>query len=135
MSIKAVAGSRSLINTSNLLLALMALVFLNACATGDRYHWGRYESLVYAMYNDPNEAVPERQISLLTQDIQRAQSQGKPVPPGVFAHLGFQYALAGDSGAAEQAFDTEKRLYPESKVLIEGMQARARKALERKPRN
>lgn len=112
-------------------LFIIAGLFLTGCASRDQYYWGNYENLIYAMYAKPNEAIPEQQIAKLTQDIRSARAQGKPVAPGVFAHLGYMYALSGDTTAANKAFDEEKRLFPDSVALIEGMQARAEKHRKR----
>lgn len=111
--------------------ALLALLVLTAsgCATrSDHYYWGHYEPLIYAMYLRPGTADAPTQIDKLTADIEQANSLGKPVPPGVYAHLGFMYAIAGKMGNAEEAFNREKALYPEATVLIDGMMQRARAA-------
>ena len=110
----------------------LALIFaisagLSGCVSNNQYYWGQYENLIYKMYLEPGSAQPQEQIVKLTQDIERAEAAGKPVPPGVFAHLGLMYAQVGNASSANNAFENEKRLYPDSKVLIEGMQNRASK--------
>ena len=110
-----------------LLLLTVFTLLLAACASRDQYHWGQYEVLIYSMYVKPGEAPPERQIVKLTEDIQRARANGKSPGPGIFAHLGYMYALSGDEAAANQAFEEEMRLFPDAVVLIKGMQARAKK--------
>lgn len=90
------------------------------------YYWGNYESLIYNTYVKPGDADPQKQIDLLTEDIQKSENNGKPVAPGIYAHLGFMYATQGNIKQAENAFLEEKKLYPESAVLIDGMLKRAR---------
>lgn len=109
-------------------LFLLAMSFLAGCATvNQQYYWNSYEGLIYDMYNKPGKATPDVQIDKLTRDIQKAESVGRPTPPGVYAHLGFMYAAQGNMEKAEAAFNEEKTLYPESEVLINGMLERSKK--------
>jgi hypothetical protein len=110
--------------------SVIACSILSGCATGpqDQYYWGQYESLINDMYVNAGQATPVVQIEKITQDIQQAENQGKPVPPGVYAHLGFMYSLEGNVGAATEAFNEEKSLYKDSQILIDGMLERANKA-------
>lgn len=104
-------------------------VLATGCATQqEQYHWGSYEQLVYLMYAQPGESTPEVQIERLTRDRQKARKQGKPIPPGVNAHMGMMYAALGNTGQALAAFEEEKRLYPESRVFMDGMIKRAQEA-------
>ncbi len=115
--------------TTNIACALLILIFLQGCeTTGPLYYWGSYEQLLYDMYNKPGKAPPGVQIEKLTRDISKAESRGLAIGPGIYAHLGYMYAIQGNIGKAEQAFNNEVILYPESKTLIEGMLTRARKA-------
>jgi len=114
-------------NKSVKIFSLSALVALTGCATKhDHYYWGHYESLVYDMYIEPGSADATTQISKLETDLQKAEAEGKPVPPGVHAHLGYMYATAGKVDQAVSEFTTEKSLYPESAVLIDGMMSRSK---------
>ncbi|WP_020410529.1 DUF4810 domain-containing protein [Hahella ganghwensis] len=107
-------------------IVLMALSLLVGCATQQSlYYWGEYEPLIYDMYNNPGEAVPSVQIEKLTRTIQQAQSQDMQVPPGLYAHLGMMYAEEGNPSLAVEAFELEKKLYPESTAFIDGMLERA----------
>ena len=85
------------------------------------YRWGVYEEVVYDMYANPGTADPETQVIKLSEDIARTQSEGKQVPPGVHAHLGYMYYLAGNSDAALWEFATERDLFPASAVFIDGI--------------
>lgn len=94
-------------------------------APKDHYYWGNYEALILAMYTEPGSTDPVMQIEKLTADLQQAESIGKPVPPGLYAHLGFIYAMNGNESQAEAAFYEEKERFPESAVFIDGMMERA----------
>ena len=86
-----------------------------------RYHWGAYEDLLYRMNANPGEATPEAQIDKLSRDIQLAGALGKPVPPGVHAHLAYMMILTGNAAGAQKNLKLEKRLYPESSVMVDRM--------------
>ncbi len=108
---------------------LILCTFAAGCVVGpkDQYYWGNYEALVLAMYAEPGSADPKMQIEKLTSDLQQAENSGKPVPPGLYAHLGFMYAMNGNVSQAEAALIEETKRFPESTVLIEGMLARVKK--------
>lgn len=107
-----------------LVLFFMSLV---GCVSSQRslYYWGAYESLIYDMYFKPGSAPPSKQITLLNEAIEQAEAIGKPIAPGIYAHLGFMYAIDNQAAASKAAFQQEMALYPESRVLIQGMMERA----------
>ena len=103
-------------------LSLWVLLTLTTgCASNQHYYWGEYEGLVYKMYNKPGQATPAAQVDLLTRDIEKAQAAGKPIPPGVYAHLGYMHVIQGNVDQSKTAFFQEKALYPESTVLMDKM--------------
>lgn len=102
---------------------LMLLGACNMTVEKERYYWGSYENLLYKMYITPGEASGAEQIDNLERDI--LQAGDRAVPPGLFAHLGFLYAAEGNIAKAEESLNIEKELYPESRVLIDGMLERA----------
>ena len=102
-------------------LMIAALCALSACASKSLYHWGRYEDLIYDMYVNPGKADTSTQAAKLSEDIDKAHAEGKAVPPGVHAHLGYLYYQQGNLGGAQQEFQTEKRLFPESAAFIDGI--------------
>ena|SRR5689334_7809059 len=108
--------------------AIAALLALSACVKPSLYAWGRYEDLIYQMYMKPGAADPVTQTAKLREDIEKANAEGKAVPPGVHAHLAYLYYQQGDLGAMKQEFLIEKKLFPESAVFIDGVFER----LERK---
>jgi len=112
--------------TSWAVLALLGMVLTAGCAANkDLYYWGDYEQLIQNAYIKPGSADTGTQIEKLTADIQKAAATGKKVPPGIYAHLGFLYALEGKDSQSKAAFKQEMDLYPESRTLIEGMLQRA----------
>ncbi|ODS24709.1 hypothetical protein AB835_02230 [Candidatus Endobugula sertula] len=108
-------------------LGILFVLSLSACTTtnNDLYHWGHYESLIHTMYNEPGSATPEEQITTLQSDIEAAKGGNKPIPPGLYAHLGFMYSLTGNMASAVDFFNREKELFPESAVVIDRLTKRA----------
>jgi hypothetical protein len=107
-------------------LIAAAATLVTACTTSqDIYYWGSYEQSIYESYVKPGEVDPVKQIETLNADIEQAANNGKPVPPGVYAHLGMIYASVGQLDAAMAALNAEKALFPESTVFIDGVIARA----------
>ncbi len=94
------------------------LVLMAGCASQQIYYWGQYEDLLYLQSNEPGKANPQYQIQKMEEDIEKAQSKNLPLPPGFYAHLGYQYLLAGNATKARAGFETEKRKFPESAVLM-----------------
>ncbi|WP_191602936.1 DUF4810 domain-containing protein [Marinomonas algicola] len=100
-------------------------LFIAGCSNKQStFYWGSYEDLIYAMYIEPGNADSTTQISMLVTDIQKAESKGLRIAPGIHAHLGYMYALEGNMAQSKAEFMTEKALFPESSVLIDGMMSR-----------
>ncbi|MGO2232728.1 DUF4810 domain-containing protein [Marinomonas sp.] len=105
--------------------AFFLLLALGGCAAKkSTFYWGEYENLLYGMYIEPGSADSTTQISTLLNDIQKAEAQDIPVAPGIHAHLGYMYALEGNVAQSKSEFMTEKTLFPESAILIDGMMNR-----------
>jgi len=109
------------------LTAMAAILLMAGCNQKPPiYRWGVYEPLLYHMYNKPGKADPGAQVARLSEDIERTHAEGKRIPPGVYAHLGYMYYLQGSPGEAQAAFETERKLFPESAVFIDGILKRLR---------
>lgn len=102
----------------NSFLLLFLLVF-GSCASQSIYYWGHYQDLLYDQYQTPGKATPETQVLKLEEDIEKARSKNKPLPPGFYAHLGYQYLQMGRTDDAKVSFESEKRQFPESAVLMD----------------
>lgn len=102
------------------IVCLLSLLFvLSACKTTDSiYYHGDYNKLVYTYFKG-NETSPEDQIATLQQIIQAAEMKGKPVVPGIHAHLGLLYFDTGNATQGQQHFEHEKALFPESAKYLE----------------
>jgi hypothetical protein len=111
------------------MIAVMAVFLLMSGCTRKQpiYRWGVYEPLLYDMYAKPGKADPGTQVAKLSEDIERTKAEGKRVPPGVHAHLGYMYYLQGRPDDAQAEFETERELFPESSTFVDGILKRLRK--------
>lgn len=101
-------------------LWLLALpLMLAGCKSPDVYYWGHYQQVVYDQYDKPGKASPEQLSALLEEDLHKAASANKPVPPGFHAQLGYLYALSGKTDQARQQYELEKQQFPESAVFMD----------------
>ena len=75
--------------------------------------------VVYGMYADPDGYDTAAVMRLLVEQIRETEAAGRRVPPGVHAHLGYLYSLAGKPDAAATHFKAEKEQFPESAVLMD----------------
>jgi hypothetical protein len=114
-------------NSFHMGFVLAGSIFLLSCQSPTRYEWGSYEDSVYNVTANAGEVDLSAEIQGIQDTMARAVDRGKQVPPGLHAHLGLLYSLAGDTGNATAAFLTEKTLYPESAVFMDGMLARAQR--------
>ena len=104
-------------------LLIGVMLVLSACSSSPRYSWGSYEDQVYNMYMNPDKALPETQIRRLENDLRRISREGGYVGPGLHAHLGYMHYLIRNFDVAEQYFERELALFPESKVFVERLRA------------
>lgn len=117
------------INTHYFLAFFATLtLFLSGCAATqpEIYHWGQYEKIIHDSYVKPGSSDTLTQIEILNVGIQQAENNGKKVPPGIFAHLGFLYATQGNASESKSAFLEEKTRFPEAAIFIDGMMTRAK---------
>lgn len=100
---------------------LVAAVVLSGCAATGQYDWGTYEASIERMYLGPDRFDLGGEIERLTAEVEKSTSNQRNVPPGKYAHLGYLYYLAGDKAGAARYLEAEKRAFPESAVLVDGM--------------
>lgn len=99
-------------------LALVALMSGCVQQKPPLYRWGDYQTLIYQQYMQPGKAEPGIQADKLNADIQRTQAEGKRVPPGEHAQLGYVEYQLGNADQAAAQFNIERQLYPESSVFM-----------------
>jgi hypothetical protein len=102
-----------------LFLSLVAAALVTGCQSPDIYYWGHYEKSIYIANSKPDKVTPELQASLMEEDMHKAVSANKPLPPGFHAHLGNLYFQMEKSDLALQEFQKEKTQFPESAVFMD----------------
>lgn len=100
-------------------LSLLILCLTVSGCQSTLYHWGNYENVIYLSYNAPDKATAEKQIHILEEDLEKARSADKALPPGFLAHLGVLYLQTGQTDKALNAFEGEKLKFPESTKLMD----------------
>jgi hypothetical protein len=99
-------------------LSILALM-LSACVTQERlYAWPEYEASVHAVCTDFQDSDLPKHLEGFAEQVRRIEAEGKRVPPGVHAHLGYLYAQAGDMASARRELEQERRLFPESATFV-----------------
>ena len=98
---------------------VVGLLWLVGCGSGRFYDWGRYENSLYRMYTQGESYMVEKDIDVLSKEIEQTLSKAKRVPPGKHAHLGFLFYTYGDTASAEAHFRAEKAAFPESGHLMD----------------
>jgi len=108
----------------NITLGLMVagMFVVTGCeTTKPLYHWGSYPALTYLQYTKPDKATAEFQIEKLNEDLEKAAAKNLDVPPGLHAHLGYIYLQSGRIDEGMEHLQIEKRRFPESAQMIDGM--------------
>lgn len=100
--------------------SLLLAAGLSGCATGPQrlYNWDQYQPQAY-QYLLSADGDSAGQLDKLEKNEQEAKAKGQSLPPGFYAHLGLLYAKLGQTDKASEAFNTEKRLFPESATYID----------------
>jgi len=109
---------------------LLLLLWVAAACTSTRglYGWGAYDDSVHDVIVDEGSVDLDREIQRMVELVEKAVSLSRRVPPGLHAHLGYLYYLRGDVDSATAAFLSEKEIYPESTVFVDGLLARMKGA-------
>lgn len=100
-------------------LAGLTATLLAGCASRPQpiYHWGNFQDHQYAYFK--GEKGPEDGIQGLEKIREEARAKGKPVPPGLLAHLGLLYGQTGRTDLLEQHLLAEQQQFPESSAYLD----------------
>lgn len=88
------------------------------------YEWGDYQNSLYVMWIESGDFDPADHVGILSEQIERTESEQKQVPPGMRAHVAMLYFQAGNAEMARQYLLAEKAAFPESEVFVDGILAR-----------
>ena len=102
-------------------LALISLAFISiyGCGPNRLYYYGSYSNTLYNYRKDTNHETLARHMEELENIIAESKEQGKRVPPGLYGELGYLYMKSSNIEKAINFFNLEKKIYPESTVLMD----------------
>ena len=92
---------------------------LAACAPPTLYDWGGYDQALYEFHREPAEQVAFMKV--LREVIDKNESVGKKVPPGIYAEYGYQALSIGKTREAIVFFEKESDAWPEARQFMEVM--------------
>ncbi len=101
------------------LIVFLFVLNIVGCVPPTLYNWGNYSSTLYSYKKDPNDKNLTEHKKSLDEIVTVSARNGKNVPPGVFAELGFYLIKEGKQSEGEVYFAKEVKLYPESKIFID----------------
>ncbi|WP_282754951.1 DUF4810 domain-containing protein [Desulfuromonas thiophila] len=105
---------------SFIVVGLLFSILAVGCAPQKMYNFGNYSQTLYAFEKNQNEETLLNHKQELEKIIDESKVKGLPVPPGIYAELGYIYLKTNKkSQDAIQLFQAESQLYPESKHLME----------------
>lgn len=101
------------------LCALLAGLFFVGCAPQAMYYYGNYSQTLYSFKKTMNEKTLTRHTQELEKIIKESKKRNLPVPPGIYAELGYIHYKAKKTKDAAALFQKESALYPESRVFMD----------------
>jgi hypothetical protein len=104
---------------------MLTCYFFVGCATQKpMYSWGDYSHSLYSYKQMPNDENIHKHKQVLYEIIEKSNSKGIRVPPGVYCEYGYIAMKEGKYKEASRYFDLEEQTYPESKVFVQKLKAR-----------
>lgn len=98
---------------------IVLAVFLSGCAPQRMYYWGDYSKSLYQTKKNPSDQSILTHQQSLENILEESKKNNLRVPPGVYAELGYVYFRQTQKNLAIQNFNMEKKLYPESALLMD----------------
>lgn len=103
-----------------LFFGLLACIFFVSCAQPQKmYYFGKYSQTLYGFEKNQNEEFLLTHQQELEKIIAESKIKNLPVPPGIYAELGYINLKAQKNKEAIILFEAESKLYPESGHLME----------------
>lgn len=91
---------------------------LGACAHQPQmYSWDTYQPAVYSYLQSEDD--PSAQAQAMEQNLQKAHSDNKALPPGFRAHLGLLYLQMDKADLAAAQIQDEKAAFPEATPFMD----------------
>ena len=97
------------------------------CAEKKMYYFGDYSQTLYSFEKNQDEASLVAHQQVLEKIITESGKQNTPVPPGIYAELGFILIKKNQPKEAIYFFQAEAKQYPESEILMKRLVQMAEK--------
>lgn len=100
--------------------AILLFMSLGGCASISEsgYYWGNYSHTYNAYLKSPSKETTQAHVESLLDIVKTSNEKGLKCPPGIYAELGYISQKEGGNKEAEQYYNKEIQLYPESKTFI-----------------
>jgi len=102
-----------------ILTVLYGLVFTGCASQKQMYYFGNYSKTLYSCEKNQNDESLLKHKQELETVITESESRNLPVPPGIYAELGYINLKSNNSKEAIRLFQAESQLFPESKHLMD----------------
>ena len=89
------------------------------CAPKKMYYFGNYSNTLYSFEKNQNDESLLKHKQEIETIITESESKALPVPPGIYAELGYINLKSNNSKEASRLFQAESQLYPESRLLMD----------------
>lgn len=89
------------------------------CAPKKMYYFGNYSNTLYSFEKNQNDESLLKHKQEIETIITESESKALPVPPGIYAELGYINLKSNNSKEAIRLFQAESQLYPESRLLMD----------------
>ena len=89
------------------------------CTPQKMYYFGDYSKTLYSLEKNQDEESLLKHKQGLETIISESETRNLPVPPGIYAELGYINLKSNNSKEAIRLFQAESQLYPESRHLMD----------------
>jgi len=114
-------------NRISIVIGLLIIISFSGCVRHKKmYYFGNYSRTLYAHEKNKNDDSFLRHQQELESVIEKSKSQNMPVPPGIYAELGYMQLKKNNIEQAVELFQAESSLYPESKLLMDKLLAQVK---------
>lgn len=107
------------------LIAVISLVSISCATQKQMYCWGNYSDSLYDCKKKPGAETLSKHQAVLENIIEESTKREMRIPPGVCAELGYIYAAQNNKNKAIELFNMEKKIYPESTILMDRLISQA----------
>ena len=97
---------------------ILLSIFFSGCAPQGMYYYGNYSRTLYNCEKNQTEEALIKHKAELVKIISESEVKKIPVPPGIYAELGYINLKEHKSQEAINFFQAEAQLYPESEHLM-----------------